>query len=66
MPTITIEGPAVDIERKRLLVKKMTSAAVECYNIEEIVVLIKENPPENVGVRGELIVDRKKRVGSKE
>ena len=61
MPNITIEGPVLkDIGRKRKLVEEMTDAAVKAYDLprEAIVVLIKENQPENVGVGGKLIIDR--------
>ena len=61
MPNITIEGPVLkDIGRKRKLVEEMTDAAVKAYDLprEAIVVLIKENRPENVGVGGKLIIDR--------
>jgi len=62
MPTITVEGPPIpDIERKRQLVKKLTDVAVEVYRIEHITVLIRENVPENIGVNGQLIADRKKK-----
>lgn len=60
MPTITVEGPQLEVDKKRTLVKKLTQAAVEVYNIEHIIVLIKENPPENVGLSGELLADRRK------
>ena len=60
MPTIMVEGPPIDVERKRRLVKKLTEAAVEVYRIEHITVLIRENLPENVGVGGQLLADRKK------
>jgi len=73
MPTITVEGPPIDIERKRELVKRLTEAAIKIYKIERlteaaikiykiehITVLIRENPPENVGVNGQLIADRKR------
>lgn len=60
MPTITVEGPMIEIGKKRELVKKLTQAAAEVYNIEDIIVLIKENPPENVGLSGELLADRRK------
>ena len=60
MPNITVEGPALEIAKKRLLVKALYDAARAVYNIEHIVVLIHENPPENVGVAGELIADRRK------
>ncbi len=61
MPLITVEGPKIpEVERKRELVRKLTDTAVEIYGIarEHIIVLIRENPPENVGAGGELIVDR--------
>lgn len=64
MPTITVEGPPIqEIERKRDLVKKFTKAAVEIYGIDKkhITVVIKENPPENVGSGGQLIIDRIKK-----
>jgi 4-oxalocrotonate tautomerase len=60
MPTITVEGPPIDVERKRQLVRKLYDAAVEVYKIRHITVLIKENPPENVGVGGELLADRRR------
>ena len=60
MPTIMVEGPPISIEQKRQLVKKLTEAAVEVYRIEHITVLIRENPPENVGVNGQLLADRRK------
>jgi 4-oxalocrotonate tautomerase len=61
MPNITAEGPPLkDIEVKRALVREMTDAAVKAYKLprEVIVVVIKENAPENVGVGGELVIDR--------
>jgi len=63
MPNITVEGPAIkELEKKRTLVKEMTEAAHRAYGLpkEVIVVVIKENPPENVSVGGQLIVDRRK------
>lgn len=62
MPVINIDGPAIkDIEKKRTLVKELTDAAVKAYGLPRgsIIVLVKENPPENVGVGGELVSDRK-------
>ncbi len=63
MPNITIEGPKIkDTGIKRVLVKEMTDAAVKAYGLpaQYIVVVIKENLPENVGVGGQLIADRNK------
>ncbi len=63
MPDISIEGPIIkDIDKKKILVQEMTDAAVKAYGLprETIVVLIKENPPENVGVGGQLLIDRRR------
>lgn len=65
MPTIVVDGPKVDdLGAKRNFVRKITDAAASFYNLPEqsIIVTIKENLPENVGVGGELIVDRRKRA----
>ncbi len=62
MPVITIHGPKIsDIERKRNLVKAVTDAAEAAYGIPHIVVLIREAEPENLGVNGELVADRRER-----
>ena len=62
MPNIQVEGPVLkDVDKKRILVEELTDAATKAYGLppETIVVLIKENSPENVGVAGKLIIDRK-------
>lgn len=62
MPTIIIEGPPLgDIEKKRRLVAEVSASASTAYGIpvEAMVVLIKDNPPGNVGVGGRLLADRK-------
>ncbi|MCK4395577.1 tautomerase family protein [candidate division WOR-3 bacterium] len=61
MPTIRVDGPPLDIEKKRELVKRLTDVATDIYKIEHIVVLIRENAPDNVGVNGELIIDKHKK-----
>lgn len=58
MPMIIVDGPRIDVAKKRDMVKRMTDVAVDIYDIKNIVVLIKENDPENVGVNGELVADR--------
>ena len=61
MPNITIEGPVLkDTNRKRALVKDLTEAATQAYGLpaKTIIVLIKENTQENVGVGGQLLIDR--------
>ena len=62
MPNVKIDGPKIDVEIKRTLVKEITDALEKAYKLprEAYVVLIKENKPENVGVGGTLILDRKK------
>ena len=62
MPNINVDGPVLeDVDKKRILVEEITEAATKAYGLprETIVVLIKENAPENVGVGGKLIIDRK-------
>ena len=60
MPTIMVEGPPISVEQKRQLVKGLTEVAVKAYKIEHITVLIRENLPENVGVGGQLLADRRR------
>lgn len=60
MPTIVVDGPPIkELEAKRQLVKGLSEAAVKVYGIPHVTVLIKENAPENVGVNGQLLIDRK-------
>jgi len=61
MPSVILEGPAIkDIETRRTLVKELTDSVSRAYGLPKgtIVILIKENSPENVSVGGQLIVDR--------
>ncbi|GAF70658.1 unnamed protein product [marine sediment metagenome] len=61
MPTITVEGPPIEeLDMKRQLVKDITEAAMKTFGLskEVIVVVIKENTPDNVSVGGQLIIDR--------
>jgi 4-oxalocrotonate tautomerase family enzyme len=60
MPTIIVEGPPIDIDTKRRLVERLTTAAAEEYGIDSITVLIKENDAKNVGIDGTLLHDRRK------
>ena len=62
MPIINIDGPHIaDIEVRRQMAKELTAAAVKAYALpaEKIIVLIRENGPEQVAVGGTLIADRK-------
>jgi len=61
MPNISIEGPRIaDVARKRELVRTVTDAAVKAFGLprQTIVILLKENPPENGAIGGELLADR--------
>ena len=61
MPNVTLDGPKIkDLEKKRALVETITEAASQAYGLprETIVVVLKENHPENVAVGGVLIADR--------
>jgi 4-oxalocrotonate tautomerase len=64
MPTITVDGPPIaDLDKKRALVREMTDVAARVYGLpaQAMVVMIRENQPENVGVGGELVADRRKK-----
>ena len=61
MPNITFDGPRItDLAKKRELIRSVTDAAVKAYGLpkQAMVVVLKENPPENVGIGGELLADR--------
>lgn len=61
MPIITLEGPKiVDLEKRRRFVRELTDAAVKAYDLprEKIIVILHENTREQVGVAGELLIDR--------
>lgn len=60
MPMITIEGPEIkDLDTRRVLVRELTDAAARAYGLprDKMIVLIRENTPEQVAVGGELIAD---------
>ena len=63
MPNITFDGPRIeDIGKKRELIKTVTDAAAKAYGLprQAMIIVIKENAPENVGIGGELLADRAK------
>jgi len=64
MPIIQVDGPHLDTENKRRMVKELTEVAIRIYGIPHISVLIRENLPENVGSNGELICDKHKKSES--
>ena len=59
MPTVIIEGPQISLTRKRLLIRKLTSLVAAAYDwpIRNIVVILRENPDENVARGGKLLID---------
>lgn len=61
MPIISLDGPPIaDMEIRRALVSELTLAAAKAYAMpeEKIIVMIRENTPEQVAVGGTLIADR--------
>ncbi|BCA79209.1 4-oxalocrotonate tautomerase DmpI [Desulfuromonas sp. AOP6] len=61
MPIITLEGsPITKPEVRRALVEELTQSAAKAYGLpkEKIIVLIRENTPEQVAVGGVLLADR--------
>ena len=63
MPIIIFEGPALDTDRKRELIRGLTDAASSATGLppEKIITVLHENGPERVGVAGEFLADRKAR-----
>jgi 4-oxalocrotonate tautomerase len=60
MPIITVSGPALDVEHKREMASGLTKVASQVYGRppQHIIVIIHENPPENVAIGGALVADR--------
>jgi len=66
MPIIEVSGPFITVEQKREMARGLTDVAARVYARPkgQIIVLIRENQPENVGVGGELVADRRPGAGS--
>jgi 4-oxalocrotonate tautomerase len=62
VPTIFFYGPKLEKEKKRDTIKSFTETASRLTGIDKsaFVVYLRESSPENVGVGGELLEDRKK------
>ena len=60
MPIVTVSGPQLSVEQKRKMAEGLTEVAAEVYGRpqSQIIVVINENPPENVAVGGRLVADR--------
>ena len=63
MPVIQVNAlKQSDIDKKRELVARLADLMVELYEVprESVIVMIKEDEPENVGIGGELALDKLK------
>jgi len=60
MPIITLDGPLLSLEKKRDLVKELARLAARAYDLPEstIIIMLRENSPDQVAVGGTLIADR--------
>ena len=55
MPVVTIEAPlGLRLDKKKMMVEKMTGAIDEAYEIGDTLIFIHEDVPENVGMNGTL------------
>ena len=61
MPIVTVSGPRIDVDQKRRLADGVTKVMCEVYGrpADQIIVIIRENPPENVAIGGKLVADRR-------
>ena len=59
MPNVDVSGPLLDDEKKREMALEMTETAARVYGLpkQAIVVVIHENPPQNVCVGGRMVCD---------
>ena len=62
MPVITLEAGSLTKEQKEQLAKELTASASKIMGIPEqaFVAIIRENNPDNIGVGGILLSERKK------
>ena len=62
MPTIFFYGPKLEKEKKKELIRSFTESASRATGIDKsaFVVYLRESAPDNVGVGGELLEDRRK------
>lgn len=63
MPVIKIEGPKIDIETKKNIVKDITEILSKHYDIpeEHFITYIKENNLENVGIGTQILSEKFKK-----
>ncbi len=62
MPTIFFYGPKMEKEKKKEMIKSFTDTASNLTGIDKsaFVVYLQESSPENVGVGGILLEERRK------
>ena len=62
MPTVIIEGPPLALRRKRRLAEAVTRLVAQAYDWPEdnIILVLHENPHQNVARGGRLLKDRSK------
>lgn len=60
MPVITMEAATLTKDQKQQLVQELTESAARITGVpkEAFIVLVKENPMDNIGVGGKLLSDR--------
>lgn len=60
MPIITLDGPPLSLDKKRILANELTNLAARAYELPEstIIIMLRENAPDQVAVGGTLIADR--------
>ena len=60
MPTIIIEGPQLTLRRKRRLAEAITRLVAQAYDWpkENVILVLHENPDQNVARGGRLLKDR--------
>lgn len=64
MPTVTIEGPRLSVAHKKELVLELTRIVAHVYDwkFEDVIIIIRENPDENVARGGVLLSERNGRA----
>lgn len=60
MPIITLDGPPLSLGKKRSLAHELTSLAAQAYELpaSTMIIMLRENAPDQVAVGGTLIADR--------
>ena len=60
MPIVNVSGPALNVEKKRDLARRLTEIMCDVYQrpAGHIIVIVQENPPENISIGGTLVADR--------